>query len=120
MSTEAPIITVTDAAMHHIKTQLAAEADTQHFRLGIKRTGCSGWMYTPEVIATPQDDDIFVTTVDDVAVYVTEKSRELLQGTNVDYVEKSLGFKQMEFNNPNATSLCGCGESFQIKEQDDE
>lgn len=114
------LIQLTTAAAAHIQQKIDSEAGARYFRLGIKRTGCSGWMYVPEVVTEPAADDHLAAQVEGVSVYITDNSRDMICGTTIDYIEKSLGFKQLEFNNPQATSLCGCGESFQIKEQDDD
>jgi Fe-S cluster assembly iron-binding protein IscA len=43
---ENTIVTMTDAAFNHIQKQISHSPDKKYFRLGVKRTGCSGWMYT--------------------------------------------------------------------------
>ena len=45
------------------------------------------------------------------------ESQELLKGSTVDYITD--GFAQyFKLNNPNSGSNCGCGSSFDLKEED--
>lgn len=107
----------TQAAKDHIAKQVKAEAGN-YLRIWIKRTGCSGYMYMPEVVVKQQEGDIEVAEFNGVKVFLEANSVDIIKDTEVDYVEKSFGFKQLVFNNPNATGLCGCGESFKLKDQE--
>lgn len=109
------ILSFTEAAKKHILKQITANGGN-HFRLSIKRTGCSGYMYVPDIVSQAEQDDVIITQFDQHQILLDAKFVDLVQGTQVDYVSKSLGMKQLIFNNPNAESLCGCGESFTIPE----
>lgn len=84
------------------------------FRISVKKTGCSGYMYVPEIVNTKKETDIEIREPD-LLIYIDRDSLPMLDGTVVDYVQKNLGLSQLIFNNPNAESLCGCGESFNLK-----
>jgi iron-sulfur cluster assembly accessory protein len=79
-------------------------------RVGVVGGGCSGFQYqmTFEAQAGPMDK---VIEYDGLQVFVDMTSLMYLDGTRVDYVEslEGAGFK---FDNPNVTSTCGCGSSF--------
>lgn len=113
------MITFTKAAQSHIKEQVLKESGN-HFRLWIKSTGCSGYMYMPEIINDPNENDVEVDQVDGVKIYIDSKAVDIIRGTEVDYIEKMLGFKQMVFNNPNVVGMCGCGESFKLKSESED
>ena len=81
-------------------------------RLGVKKTGCSGWAYTVELARDIREDDV-VFEQDDVKVVVAGDSLAFLDGSEVDFVAEGLG-STFQFKNPNATEECGCGESFTI------
>jgi iron-sulfur cluster assembly protein len=68
--------------------------------------------YEMEFVDELQEDDQ-VFEGHGVQVVVDSKSLVYLDGTEVDYAREGLneGFK---FNNPNAKSECGCGESFNV------
>jgi iron-sulfur cluster assembly protein len=63
--------------------------------------------------ASDISSDDQVMTFSDVSVVVDPESVELINGTEIDFIEE--GFNQVfKFKNPNAAGECGCGESFNI------
>lgn len=113
-------IQFSQAAMEHILEIIAKKGDGV-FRLGVKQTGCSGYMYQPEVIETPLDGDVIGFQTAEFEAYVDPAAMSIVQGTTIDFVKKSFGMKQLVYDNPNADGLCGCGESFHlINENNDE
>ena len=109
--TQAPVITLTDAAIKEVKRLINVQGITEGgLRLGVKGGGCSGLSYTinfDEKIS-PHDQ---VYDFDGVKVLVDAKSAIYLQGTQLDY-QKDLMSGAFKFVNPNANKTCGCGESF--------
>jgi iron-sulfur cluster assembly protein len=81
-------------------------------RLGVKKTGCSGWAYTVDLAREVLDDDL-VFEQDGVKVVVASDSISFLDGSTIDFKSEGLG-SAFHFDNPNATEECGCGESFTI------
>ncbi|ANM78490.1 iron-binding protein IscA [Serratia marcescens] len=65
-----------------------------------------------EFVDEANDDDI-VFEDKGIKVIIDGKSLVYLDGTELDFVKEGLneGFK---FNNPNVSSECGCGESFNV------
>jgi len=108
------MINITPAALAHIEKIMARNPDALGFRLSVKETGCSGLMYVPEVVKEPKADEL-VIEVGHLKVYVPNAAVAALKGTEIDLIDKGLGQQQLIFNNPNAESLCGCGESFNLK-----
>ncbi len=111
-------ITFTDAAVVHIKSMLAKNANSVGFRLSIKKTGCSGYAYVPDLIEKVIEDDLHFVVQDNLQVFVEPKSLQFLQDIVVDYVvDEGQGLKQkrLVFVNPKETGRCGCGESFTIE-----
>ncbi len=107
------MITLTESAMKHIKNMLEKKGKNAAFRLSIKKTGCSGFMYVPEIVHAKKDSDIELSE-STILIYVDQTAAPFIKGTVVDYVKKSLGVSQLEFQNPNAAGVCGCGESFNV------
>jgi len=58
------------------------------------------------------DDDVVIER-DDAKVVVDQKSMDIINDTELDFVRDGLN-QSFKFNNPNAVSECGCGESFSI------
>lgn len=81
-------------------------------RLGVKKTGCSGWAYTVDLADEVNAEDV-VFEQDGVKVVVAPDSLAYLDGSVVDFRSEGLG-STFHFANPNATEECGCGESFTI------
>lgn len=106
-------ITLTENAAKKIQAQLAKNGKGLGLRVGVKKVGCSGFAYTfdyaDEVRA---GDQVFVSH--DARLVVDAVSLPFLDGSDVDFVKE--GFNEsFKFNNPNAASECGCGESFNLK-----
>ncbi len=108
-------INLTDRAADHVKTFLAKEGDGVGLRVAVKPTGCSGYQYVIEAAERINDHDQTFES-NGVKVVVDEQSLKYLVGTELDFVREGLnsGFR---FNNPNVADTCGCGESFNIKEE---
>jgi iron-sulfur cluster assembly protein len=84
-------------------------------RLGVKKTGCSGWAYTVQMARGIEPDDV-VFDYDGVKIVVSHENLGFLDGSEIDFVSEGLG-TAFRFDNPNATDECGCGESFTIEPQ---
>ena len=111
------IITLTDAAANHIKSMLVKNEKGIGFRLSIKKTGCSGYAYLPNIIETVIQDDIHFTAENGLEVYVDPKCEAFIKDVVIDYVDDNhsgLKQKRLVFINPNEKNRCGCGESFTI------
>lgn len=105
-------ITMTDAAVTHVSKFLEGRGKGAGIRVAVRTTGCSGMGYVLEFADDVNDEDeVFETS--GIRVIVDPKSLVYLDGTELDFVKEGLneGFK---FNNPNARSECGCGESFSV------
>ena len=109
------LIYVTPKAAAHIKKMMMHHQDALAFRLSVKQTGCSGYMYVPEVIALTKDGDVEAYHQEGLLIYLAPEARDMIKGTTIDFVSKALGLEQLVYDNPNTDSLCGCGESFTLK-----
>ncbi|WP_294120044.1 iron-sulfur cluster assembly accessory protein [Sphingomonas sp.] len=80
-------------------------------RLSVDGGGCAGFTYKFELGELEDGDQ--VATTDGVSLVVDPVSLDLIQGSEVDYVE-DLGGASFKVTNPNAASGCGCGSSFSV------
>jgi iron-sulfur cluster assembly protein len=105
-------IKLSQAAATRVKAFLENRGKGVGLRLGVKTTGCSGMAYVLEFVDEINEED---SVFDDqgVRVIIDAKSLVYLDGTELDYVKEGLN-EGFEFNNPNAKSECGCGESFNV------
>ncbi|MFM2588976.1 iron-sulfur cluster assembly protein IscA [Vibrio sp. TBV020] len=105
-------ITMTETAASRVRTFLDNRGKGIGLRLGVKTTGCSGMAYVLEFVDELNEEDS-VFEHEGVKVIIDQKSLVYLDGTELDYVKEGLN-EGFEFNNPNAKSECGCGESFNV------
>ena len=82
-------------------------------RIGIKAGGCSGLSYTFAWEPAPRQGDHVFEGPEGSRVFIDPKSYRFMDGTTLDY-DTSLVSKGFIFQNPNATSSCGCGTSFSV------
>lgn len=104
-------ISLSDRAARRVG-QFLAEQGGQGLRLGLRRTGCSGWAYVVELADEIRDQDELFSD-HGIRIVVDRKALPMLAGTHVDFVQQGLN-STFEFNNPNVTDECGCGESVAI------
>ena len=105
-------VTLSPAAAERVRSFLATRGHGVGLRLGVKRTGCSGYAYVVNYAEQVGPGD---TVFEDqgVKVVVDAGSLTLVDGTEVDFVRQGLS-EAFKFRNPRARSECGCGESFSV------
>ena len=114
METPQEAITLTDKATEKINELLSAQdASEQALRVAVRGGGCSGFQYSL-AFDKPRDDD-HVFQHNGVSVVVDKVSMQFVFGSEVDYIDglQGAGFA---VNNPNVVAACGCGSSFQVRE----
>ena len=103
------IINISSIALNKLKT-IITENNMKAVRFSLKTGGCNGFEYKLEPIQKlDKNDEHFLK--DGVNVYICNKSLLFLIGTTIDWKKNIMG-ETFVFNNPNATSKCGCGSSF--------
>ncbi len=114
-TTEAPqknIVSATDSAIRELKRLLADERpEVTGVRMAVKGGGCSGLSYVLDFDKERDGDNL--VEQDGVRFYMDRKSTIYLKGIQLDFKEGLKG-KGFIFTNPNASSTCGCGESFSV------
>ena len=137
-------VTITETAAREIAAiikQQELDPAKIHLRVGVKGGGCSGFSYLLDLTEKQRDSDEVseyaytfeptaaakageaaggVATADDgepesftLKVICDPKSYLYLNGTTIDFKDEIMG-RGFVFNNPNATSSCGCGSSFAV------
>ena len=109
-----PAIQITEKAAQQINKIIEDEnSDVNGIRVSVAGGGCSGLSYKLDLEKEKQEGDRVFDAPFDVKLYVCKKSYLFLVGTILDWSD-GLNGKGFEFNNPNAISTCGCGESFAV------
>lgn len=105
-------LTITESCAERLRALLAAEPGADPaagLRIDVVQGGCSGHQYRL-ALDVPGEDDV-VTHVDGVGVFTSAESLRFVRGASVDY--RAEGF---HVDNPNVVYGCGCGSSFQLRE----
>ncbi|RZU98897.1 HesB/IscA family protein [Spiribacter vilamensis] len=105
-------IELTERAANHIRNALARNGQGTGLRLGVRTSGCSGFMYTVDYADEPGENDMVVEQ-HGVSVVIDRKSLPFIDGMEVDFVREGIN-ERFSFRNPNVSAECGCGESFAV------
>jgi iron-sulfur cluster assembly protein len=109
-------IKLSDKAASKVKELLGAQENgaEQALRVAVRGGGCSGFQYALAFDSPKDDDHRF--EAQGVSVVVDKTSMQFVYGSEVDWVDglQGAGFS---VNNPNVEAACGCGSSFQVKEE---
>lgn len=105
-------ITLTENAAERVNRFLEKRGRGIGVRLGVRKTGCSGYAYVVDFADdVAETDQVFKDH--DVTVVVDQKHLPYLDGTELDFARSGLN-ETFVFNNPNVKEECGCGESFTV------
>jgi len=105
-------IALTESAARRVQAQLARRGRGLGLRVGVKKSGCSGYAYTLDYADTADsEDEVFQSH--GAAVVVRREHLPMLQGLTVDFQKDGLN-EAFKFLNPNVKGECGCGESFAV------
>jgi len=104
---------ITEAAIAEMK-KLRKELDVPegyHLRIGVRPGGCSGFSYMLVFDQEQEGDTVY--DVDGLSVVIHDEHVGYIHGTEINFVD-GLDNRGFTFNNPNAKSSCGCGDSFNV------
>ena len=105
-------ISLTESAATRVRDYLDARGSGVGLRLGVTKTGCSGYSYVINYADEITDSDILFEDKG-VTLVVDADALPLIDGTEVDFVKNGLN-EAFRFRNPNVSGECGCGESFNV------
>ncbi|MDA3876202.1 MAG: iron-sulfur cluster assembly accessory protein [Halothiobacillus sp.] len=111
---EADRLRLTEAAAAHISALMKNEPTALGLRVGVKKSGCSGFAYVMDFAKDIQPED-YAFDCDGLFLICDAESYPILRGSTLDYVVNGLS-RLLQFQNPNVVDSCGCGESFTIME----
>ena len=115
MTTQQHNISLSASAIEKVRKELAKQPHVAGLRLAVKKSGCSGYMYNISVAEQLGPEDKVYHIAPGVTVVIDTGSLPFVMGMELDFVKQGLN-ENFRFNNPNAQSLCGCGESFTVKQ----
>jgi iron-sulfur cluster insertion protein len=103
-------IYLTPSAAERLKGLTADKS--ARLRIIVDGGGCYGFQYSFK-LDDMQDENDHIFTSHGAEVIIDKMSLEIIQGSEIDYVDNMMG-AAFVINNPNATASCGCGNSFSI------
>lgn len=106
-------VSFTESAVNEIKRLMAKEDfdNSKLLRIGVKGGGCSGMTYVLDFDFKKENDETF--EIEGVSFIIDKSHGIYLVGMQVDW-QGGLNSRGFTFNNPNASSTCGCGTSFAV------
>jgi iron-sulfur cluster assembly protein len=108
-------ILLSETAAREIKkiiTDQQLPGEATKLRVGVKGGGCSGFSYMLDLTEESKGEMDEEMESNGVKILCDMKSYLYLNGTEIDFKDEVMG-RGFVFKNPNATSTCGCGSSFQ-------
>jgi iron-sulfur cluster assembly protein len=109
------MIQLSESAAKEIKsiiTDQGLSEDSTRLRVGVKGGGCSGFSYMLDLTEEAKSDNDEEIESHGIKILCDMKSYLYLTGVEIDFKDEVMG-RGFVFKNPNATSTCGCGSSFQ-------
>lgn len=104
-------ISLTEKAIAEVKTIMNDKNVPEGYglRVGVQGGGCSGMSYMLGFDKAKDADEVF--EMDGFNLIMDKKHGMYVMGMQVDF-QDGLNARGFTFNNPQATSTCGCGSSF--------
>ena len=99
----------TETAFKEIKRLAELEGDSKVLHIGVKNGGCSGFSYVFEFI--DKENTFKAYNIEDLPFVINQLDLSHIKDIEIDY-EQGLNNRGFTFNNPNASTTCGCGTSF--------
>jgi iron-sulfur cluster assembly protein len=106
-------VTFTEGALKELRLlqEQPDMGENMYLRVGVKGGGCSGLSYV--LGFDKKEDDDVTSEIQGVTVIMKKAHAMYLLGMEIDYAN-GLNARGFIFNNPNASSSCGCGTSFAV------
>jgi len=109
------MVSLTDSAAEQLRTMMEDRGQEESaLRIYVKPGGCTGFSYGMALDSAKSGD--LTLDLKGIPVVIDRDSVELIEGSEVDYMDDLTG-QGFKINNPNATSMCGCGSSFRTATQ---
>jgi len=105
-------VTLTESAVKEIKRLMnEREHPEKYLRIGVKGGGCSGMSYLLGFENKTDKDEIY--EIENIPCIINPAHLIYLNNMEINW-ESGLNARGFTFNNPNASTTCGCGSSFGV------
>jgi len=106
------VVTITEEAKEHL-LEICDNQKENNIHLSVAGGGCAGFSYKWNFVDSLEDNDEVILIEDNKKLVIDNISVMYLMGMQIDYKRDIFG-SILHIDNPNVTSSCGCGESFNI------
>ena len=105
------MVSITSSAANKVLELMGREGKAEAaLRLYVAGGGCSGLNYGMAFEDAPEEDDQ-VVELNGVRILIDSYSAPYVKDAEIDYIDGLMG-SGFTIHNPNATSTCACGHSF--------
>jgi iron-sulfur cluster assembly protein len=113
IAVETAPVSFTEGAVKELKKLKDQQEIGEEFglRVGVEGGGCSGMSYILGFDQRKDGDQEY--DIDGIRVFMHKAHGLYLIGMQIDF-QDGLNARGFTFNNPNASSTCGCGSSFAV------
>ena len=105
------LFNITESAAKRISS-ISQREEKKLLRIAVNGGGCSGFQYEYVFVEQAEEHDFMIQKMS-ATILVDQVSQEFLHNATLDYIEE-LGASYFKITNPNASSKCGCGNSFGV------
>jgi len=111
-----PLVSVDAEAAEKVRELLSEHADQSEsaLRLAVRSGCCSGYQYALDFDRARSDDQAISN--EGVTILIDPQTAPLVRGSKIDFV-LDLHHSGFKVENPNASSTCRCGESFEVDQE---
>ena len=109
------LLNFTTKALAHFKHMVSMQGKENKVKLGVKKMGCNGYAYYFEFTSRANKSDHKIS-VDSLDFFIPSDSINIVKGSQVDFTIEGLN-QGIKFINPNASAVCGCGESSTVHDE---
>jgi iron-sulfur cluster assembly protein len=105
-------LSITEDAANEFKKSVEGENFQPYLRVGARKGGCSGWIFT---LSTESEADPTDSLFDGHGVEMlidTEQHETLIGDLRIEYNRTNLVEQGFVFHRTSKGTVCGCGESF--------
>lgn len=107
-----PKLQISDSAVKQLE-KILSQHPGKFLRITVQPGGCNGFEYNLILSDNLEKDDVTFSPTESVRVIVDEMSLDLIKGATLDYTAELIG-AAFKLTNPNASTSCGCGNSFSV------
>lgn len=114
MAQQTPKVFLSKEVLDYFKQDLNSKPDAIGVRIGVEKKGCSGYVHILEYAYEQGEHDLLLENNGLTIVADKTDFMKYLQGVKLVYKDDGIN-AGIEFENPNSSGECGCGESFTVK-----